>query len=63
MTTKQIGKHRNQQPEPHDEKEYRQGVHQEIAIGETFLKEKHCASPLSRQLVRTKKAPSRAALG
>jgi hypothetical protein len=33
-------------PEPHDEDEYRKGVHQKIAIGEAFLKKEHSDPPL-----------------
>src|SRR6516165_6750675 len=46
MAAEQIGKNDNQQPEPHDEEEYPQDIHQEISIGETFLKEEHGDPPL-----------------
>src|SRR6516165_260384 len=46
MAAEQIGKNDNQQPEPHDEEEYPQDVHQEISISETFLKEEHGDPPL-----------------
>src|SRR6516225_1596029 len=48
VATEQIGKNSNQQPEPHDEDEYPQDIHQKIAIGETFLKEEHLRSSFAR---------------
>jgi hypothetical protein len=32
----------DEQPEPDNECEYRNHVHQEISIGESFLGEEHC---------------------
>jgi hypothetical protein len=46
VAPEQIGINSNEQPEPHDEEEYREGVHQKISISEAFLKEEHCDPPL-----------------
>jgi hypothetical protein len=47
VTTEQVVKDRDQQPEPDDEHEYREGVGQEIAESETFCCEQHRRSSLS----------------
>src|SRR3979411_142480 len=47
VTTEQVAKDRDQQPEPDDEREYREGVGQEIAESETFCCEEHRRSSLS----------------
>jgi hypothetical protein len=44
MTPEQVAKYCNEQPEPYDEHEYREGIGQEIAEGETFVEE-HSHSP------------------
>jgi hypothetical protein len=45
MAAEQIGINSNEQPEPHNEDEYREEVHQEISISEAFLKEEHSDPP------------------
>src|SRR6516165_2600363 len=37
VASEQIGSNSNEQPEPHDEEEYCEGVHQEISIREALL--------------------------
>jgi hypothetical protein len=46
VTPEQIAVDYNEQPEPHDKCEHRKHIHQEISIGEAFLKEEHRNSPL-----------------
>lgn len=46
VTSEQIGGNRNEQPEPHDEEEYREDVEQKISIGEALLKEDHRDPPV-----------------
>jgi hypothetical protein len=45
MAPEQVGCDRNQQPKPHDETKYREGIQQEISKGEAFLDEEHCCPP------------------
>jgi hypothetical protein len=41
MPSKKVSSNRYEKPEPHDEDEYREGIHQEISKGEAFMKEEH----------------------
>jgi hypothetical protein len=45
VTPEQIGRDSNEQPQPHDEEEYREGVQQEISKSEAFPKEEHRDPP------------------
>jgi hypothetical protein len=45
MAPEQVGCDRNQQPKPHNENKYREGIQQEISKGEAFLYEEHCCPP------------------
>jgi hypothetical protein len=44
VASEEVARNRNEQPEPHDENEYREDVHEEISIGEALLKKEHCDS-------------------
>jgi hypothetical protein len=44
---KKVSSNCYEKPEPHDEDEYREGVHQEISKGEAFLKEEHFLPPVT----------------
>jgi hypothetical protein len=48
VASKKIARHRDKQPEPHDEDEYRKDIHEEVSIGETLLKKQHRAPPSPR---------------
>jgi hypothetical protein len=41
LASEQIGTNGDEQPEPNDEDEDCQHIHQEVAIGKAFLKEQH----------------------
>jgi hypothetical protein len=46
VASKQVTRNGYEQPEPHDENEYRESVQQEISIGETFLNKEHRNPPI-----------------
>jgi hypothetical protein len=45
VTPEEVTVDYNEQPEPHDKREHRNHIHQEISIGEAFLEEKHRDTP------------------
>jgi hypothetical protein len=45
MTPEQVHKYCNEQPDRHDEDEYRESIDQEIAESEAFVEEQHCDPP------------------
>jgi len=45
MTTEQVAKDRDQQPEPDDEHEYRESIDQEVTERETFVDKQHRDPP------------------
>jgi hypothetical protein len=47
MASDQVTSDRYKQPEPQDEDEHRERVHQEISISKAFLQEKHLRTSLS----------------
>ena len=47
VSSKKVSSNRYEKPEPHDEDEYREGVHQEISKGEAFLKEEYFRPPVT----------------
>jgi hypothetical protein len=46
VASKQVTSNGYEQPEPHDENEYRESVHQEISKSETFFYEEHRNPPI-----------------
>jgi hypothetical protein len=50
VASEKVARNRNEQPEPHDEDEYREDIHEEISIGESLLKKEHC--DFSLRLIR-----------
>jgi hypothetical protein len=61
VASKQVTSNGYEQPEPHDENEYRESVHQEISKSETFFYEEHRNPPIyflaPRYLPRTSLYP------
>ena len=45
MTTEQVAKDRDQQPEPDDEHEHRESIDQEVTERKTFVDEQHRDPP------------------
>ena len=51
MAPEQIAKNGNEQPEPNNEYEYCEGIHQKVSISKSLLKEEHC-DPLGSPSLR-----------
>src|ERR1700744_587664 len=52
MASEQIAKDRNEQPEPNDENEYCECIHQKVSISKSLLKEEHGDIPCFDDLLK-----------